>query len=284
METSEHSKEATSDQLTFLPADSPASHSVPLDSAEARRTTAISGLKCLELYGKRLPHGSSVRMLAAYLLGTEAWYSTKCSLAWKPKVTKSGRLLFQLAPSTPRTDVTEFGLLPTTAAADGTGGKRHKAGTYTATGQTTSGMKIQVSLQDRLQLLPTPTASNPNDGESLASWEARRQRNIAKGYNGNGQGTPLSIAVRMLPTPRAADGEKGTRSADGHAKERERRRNGTDLPTAVAHNGQTTGLKLQPAFALWMMGFPPDWCDLADGEMPPSRQRVTPSSPKSQSK
>jgi hypothetical protein len=60
-----------------------------------------------------------------------------------------------------------------------------------------------------LPLLPTPTASNPNDGEDLESWEARRQRNLAKGVNGNGQGTPLGVAVRLLPTPRASDGEKG---------------------------------------------------------------------------
>jgi hypothetical protein len=60
-----------------------------------------------------------------------------------------------------------------------------------------------------VNLLPTPTASNPNDGESLESWEARRKRNLAKGINGNGQGTPLAIAVKLLPTPRASDGEKG---------------------------------------------------------------------------
>src|SRR6266487_843284 len=44
-------------------------------------------------------------------------------------------------------------------------------------------------------LLPTPSAGNFNDGESLESWEARRQRNLAKGVNGNGQGTPLAIAA-----------------------------------------------------------------------------------------
>ncbi|WP_394438608.1 hypothetical protein [Streptomyces sp. SGAir0957] len=54
-----------------------------------------------------------------------------------------------------------------------------------------------------VNLLPTPTATNPNDGESLESWEARRQRNLAKGINGNGQGTPLAIAVRQMSTPPA---------------------------------------------------------------------------------
>ena len=55
-------------------------------------------------------------------------------------------------------------------------------------------------------LLPTPAAGNFNDGEDLESWEARRQRNLAKGINGNGQGTPLAIAAQqLLPTPRATD-------------------------------------------------------------------------------
>jgi hypothetical protein len=66
------------------------------------------------------------------------------------------------------------------------------------------------TLADEVEfLLPTPTASNPNDGESLQSWEDRRQRNLAKGINGNGQGTPLGVAVRLLPTPRATDGTNG---------------------------------------------------------------------------
>ena len=52
-------------------------------------------------------------------------------------------------------------------------------------------------------LLPTPAAGNFNDGEDLESWEARRQANLAKGINGNGQGTPLAIAVQLLKTPTA---------------------------------------------------------------------------------
>lgn len=68
------------------------------------------------------------------------------------------------------------------------------------------------------RLLPTPTATNPNEGESVESWEARRQKNLAKGINGNGQGTPLGIAVKLLPTPRTSDtngiGQHGTGGPD----------------------------------------------------------------------
>jgi len=57
--------------------------------------------------------------------------------------------------------------------------------------------------------LPTPVAGNFNDGESLTSWQARRARQKALGRNGNGVGTPLAVAVRLLPTPAAGDAAGG---------------------------------------------------------------------------
>lgn len=60
------------------------------------------------------------------------------------------------------------------------------------------------TLADEVEwVLPTPSASNPNESEPLESWEARRRRNKALGINGNGQGTPLGVMVRMLTTPDA---------------------------------------------------------------------------------
>lgn len=50
-----------------------------------------------------------------------------------------------------------------------------------------------------LILLPTPTG-NPFEGEPDA-FMARRARLKAQGINGNGAGTPLAIAVQLLPTP-----------------------------------------------------------------------------------
>lgn len=87
------------------------------------------------------------------------------------------------------------------------------------------------------RLLPTPTASNPNDGESPESFEARRQRNLAKGINGNGQGVPLGMAVKLLPTPRTTDtngaGEHGTGGPDLRTVIKL-------LPTLAATNPATT--------------------------------------------
>ena len=61
-----------------------------------------------------------------------------------------------------------------------------------------------------LVLLPTPAAGAFNDGEDPDQWEARRLRVKDATGNGNGFGTPLSIAVQqLLPTPSAADGLGG---------------------------------------------------------------------------
>jgi hypothetical protein len=72
----------------------------------------------------------------------------------------------------------------------------------------------------------------------------------------------------MLPTPQTRDwkGAQGRASKTG----------AMDVPAKVEGTaGTKTGLKLQPGFALWMMGYPTDWCDLKDGEMPPSKARGT---------
>lgn len=64
--------------------------------------------------------------------------------------------------------------------------------------------------------LPTPSAGNFNDGESVESWTARRDRLLAQGVNGNGMGTPLGIAVQFLPTPAARDWKSSAASEQTH--------------------------------------------------------------------
>jgi DNA (cytosine-5)-methyltransferase 1 len=54
--------------------------------------------------------------------------------------------------------------------------------------------------------MPTPAAGAFNDGESVESWLARRDRQKKPGRKGNGIATPLAIAIRLLPTPMTSDG------------------------------------------------------------------------------
>ena len=62
-------------------------------------------------------------------------------------------------------------------------------------------------LNAAVKMWPTPDAGVFNDGQSVEAWQARHEKERANGYNGNGGGTPLAMAVRMPPkmwgTPRA---------------------------------------------------------------------------------
>lgn len=78
----------------------------------------------------------------------------------------------------------------------------------------------QPNLARDVSLLPTPAvndmgAGNPNDGEQPETWLARRERVKLTANNGNGMGTPLSIAVQLLPTPSVADATGGHMTRGG---------------------------------------------------------------------
>ena len=68
-----------------------------------RVTTDISGLRCFES-SKSLSRGGLLEKMSKVLLTSKtAWSSRLCALTWKEKVTKSGRSIFQLQVSVPRT-------------------------------------------------------------------------------------------------------------------------------------------------------------------------------------
>lgn len=157
--------------------------------------------------------------------------STEYSGTWPRSGTTRGGCAFELPkleqPTTEIGGSASPSLLPTPLARD------WKAGTGSPHGKMSRPLSEVALLLPAeplpARMLPTPTASNPNDGESLASWEERRQKNLAKKINGNGQGMPLGIAVKLLPTPRASDGPKGA------PNQRDSAGNYTHLPAAVVH-------------------------------------------------
>jgi hypothetical protein len=61
------------------------------------------------------------------------------------------------------------------------------------------------------RLLPTPDGGSFNDGQSTEAWRERKARELAKGYNRNGFGTPIAMAVQLL-----SEGIDPISSSEGH--------------------------------------------------------------------
>ena len=169
MKKLEKLKEPAGEQTTLFSLAGSRDHvnrTVKLESDLAKKMTDTSGRRCLESFGRFSRVGSWAKTYSALLIGMTGWYSTKCKLTWKLKGTKSSRMYFQLWPSTHRTDVTEFGLLPTPRAMDGmaegiNSGKTPQLinGVFSNV-RNKDGMRFGSSLNDlaRTSLLPTPTA------------------------------------------------------------------------------------------------------------------------------
>lgn len=163
--------------------------------------------------------------------------------------------------------------------------------------------KPRLSLTGEAQSWPTPSASVVNDGEPVEKWEARRASLEAKHLNGNGAGTPLTIAARNWPTPAARDvkgsdlprrkgspslpelvqnwptpyGLAANHGPDGNEFSKAVRNWPTDGESSVfsllrrmisrhGHECSPECLRLNPQFVNWLQGFPPGWTDCESTE------------------
>ena len=160
------------DALTCSRAVSPVNPSVSPGSEWARKMTAHSGRRCSALSPKFGRIGSLQRML---LESSILWSSTACYLTWKKQVTPLGRSYFRLAPSTPRTGATGFGLLPTAQAQNSKGIKAEycvtKGGAKLYDART--GRPVQSSLEQlgKIGLLPTPTAQDAANNGGASQYQ-----------------------------------------------------------------------------------------------------------------
>ncbi len=215
-------------QLTLFPGDSPASRSVSPGSGEAVRMTVTSGRRCSELYRKSGPLGLLVRTL----LASSQWRSTRCLLTWKASATPAKRLLFRLAPWTPRTEGTDARLSD--------GAERWKAKITGADGQpvlwktpTASNAarnnRDEPNLSDMVKLWPTPTTRDYKGANSI--------KHLTRFGSGHNHIDQLPNAVMTCPTPQAREDE-GRNMAQGN------------------------GGQLNPDWVEWLMGFPIGWTSL----------------------
>jgi hypothetical protein len=201
--------------------------------------TVTSGQK---LKGSWLPSGPLGDCLKM-LLDTSAWASTKCYLTWKDEGYAAWTLLFQLAPSMPRTDVTGSGLWRTPMAADGT--HNHCLAPSVIAGKTTLTLTNQVKGAAQ-GLWPTPTVNGNHNRKGLSKT------------NGDG----LSTAVKMWPTPGAADNRD--RGHMGMPAIQRRQAKGKQLNLSMVVSDVSGALN--PTWVEWLMGYPEGWTDLNASE------------------
>lgn len=144
-QTSETLTEPNGGEADYLQEDFLVSHSVSAGSIGARKMTATSGRKCSVLLKKQDPLGWLLKML----LESSQWHSTRCFLNWQACGTPAGFAYFQLVPSTPRTDGTEFGsLLPTPAARDYKGARKPETMAKTGRNAETNSLPDLVEWKD----------------------------------------------------------------------------------------------------------------------------------------
>jgi len=208
--------------------------------AKAKTTIVTSGPRCYVLFAKSDLAGSWAKTFSASLLGTEAWYSRRCALTWKLKVTPYSRLLFQLQPSALPTGETASGLLRTPSA--------HEPGVSASRLATKDGNPAEIGKR----------AYDKHTGR-LAQVGLTQQVQM----------------LGLLPTPTASSDAKG-----GCTRPNGKRQNDTLAHAMHAQTGAQPGTtsQLSPRFVAEMMGFPLNWTELPfqSGATNPSRPTVTP--------
>lgn len=166
--------------------DSHVNHSQLQEKEKEQMTIDTSGMKLLESSKNVNRNILLAKMLKALLTSKTAWYSDRCKLIWKKKVSKSNVLLYQLQASVLGIKEKEFGLsdvmypTPTQdSASERT--KKYKQG----------GIPLTMAVR---QMYPTPKASGQENAESLIKrkgWKKASQHN-------------LTAFVQMYPTPSAS--------------------------------------------------------------------------------
>ena len=98
---------------------------------------------------------------------------------------------------------------------------------------------------------PTPSANQFEQNPDV--WEARRQRHLAKGYNGNGQGATLDIAAHLAgwPTPTALHRPRTPETMAKSAAFRKRNANQNTVPLYLEEAARLAGWATPNAADSW---------------------------------
>jgi hypothetical protein len=176
--------------------------------------------------------------LKALLTSTTAWYSDRCKLIWKKKVSKSNVLLFQLQASVHGIKEKEFGLWATPNTMDILPPRSEQA---TIKQRTTArkGRTKPANLREQVDqktmamygwMYPTPTTQEIEHPNMILTENGRRLTKDGK----NSHSLNLTDTVKMYPTPSAQE------AGEGEFLETLTSKDGTPLkPNERAYNPKT---------------------------------------------
>ncbi len=177
-------------QMSLL-GDSHVNHSQSQDKEKEQMMTDISGMKLLESSENVNPDGLLAKMLKELLVYSKAWYSDRCKMTWKKRVSKSNVCLYQLLASVHGITEKEYGLshrmFPTPTASKTTQGmkpqwiKQNKTG-WTVTRKGT-GTKFGASLVDvlyYLEMYPTPLSRDHKEMSYNPTWRPKRDKSLPR--------------------------------------------------------------------------------------------------------
>jgi hypothetical protein len=273
-----YTPEPLSLSMSFAAASRASTSATPADVPGSTDRARVFGPRCSDSLASFNPATSSWRTSQLSLLGE--WDASSVTFP-RSGMTRSGTAYELRTSGLPISEIGSGSLpIPTPIAGDGRSARNRTSGRRPGSnhhdGVTLSdfvlmfptpcardwkgeGFEGQLGTVAASGMWPTPDASVSNIGEDLENWQERRDRELAKGRNGNGFGTPLAVAVRLWPTPKASP------SGPDYARSNRETSGGDDLATAVAR--QDRG-QLNPTWVEWLMGFPLGWTDLAPSETP----------------
>jgi hypothetical protein len=255
------SKEINTKQMSLL-GDSHANHSQLQEKEKEQMTIDTSGMKLLESSENANQNGSLAKMLKVLLTSKKAWYSDRCKLIWKKKVSKSNVLLYQLQASVLGIKEKESGLsdvmypTPTQDSASERTKKYKQGGT---------------PLPMAVKMFPTPSASCQMD--VVAPPETVQQNSKGWSVTRVGTGTKFGAKLndvvnkieKMYPTPEAGMHKVDVSDKNYHLR---RLKKGKQLGLPGVIHLQKTGLggKLNPNFVEFLMGYPMNWTKIEPTE------------------
>ena len=268
------SKEKNTKQMSLL-GDSHVNHSQLQEKEKEQMTIDTSGMKLLESSENANRNILLAKMLKVLLTSKKAWYSDRCKLTWKKKVSKSNVLLYQLQASVLGIKEKESGLsdvmypTPTQDSASERTKKYKQGGT---------------PLPMAVKMFPTPSASCQMD--VVAPPETVQQNSKGWSVTRVGTGTKFGAKLndvvnkieKMYPTPEAGMHKVDVSDKNYHLR---RLKKGKQLGLPGVIHLQKTGLggKLNPNFVEFLMGYPMNWTRIEPTE---SKVLETPLSHKSQ--